>query len=415
MNNAKTKNNFFSSLISKARKKIKLKKSDNSFSIIEVCLIILCTTVIGVLVGVLLDKKLLKDENKYSDQLNELINNYQYIVNSYYGEIDEGNLVDAAINGIINELGDTYSTYFSESQADNFDKILTGSYEGIGIQVGAYTNGDIVIVSVFEGTSAYEAGLKTGDLIKKIDGKSVKGLSTKEVADMIKNANGEKIILDILRDKEEMTIEVIRKKVVLKSVDYEILEKNGKKVGYIYISIFSLNTSLQVKDALNALEGNVESIIIDVRNNSGGHLTSAEEILSLFLDSSNIIYKMDVNGKVTPYYSKGSKTKTYPVAIIINEESASASELLAIAMQEKYKAIVVGVNSFGKGTVQEKVVLSTGASYKVTTKKWLSPNGKWINEVGVTPDIYIEGSKEWYNFSHEKDVQLQKALDEITR
>ena len=219
MNNAKTKNNFFSSLISKARKKIKLKKSDNSFSIIEVCLIILCTTVIGVLVGVLLDKKLLKDENKYSDQLNELINNYQYIVNSYYGEIDEGNLVDAAINGIINELGDTYSTYFSESQADNFDKILTGSYEGIGIQVGAYTNGDIVIVSVFEGTSAYEAGLKTGDLIKKIDGKSVNGLSTKEVADMIKNANGEKIILDILRDKEEMTIEVIRKKVVLKSVD----------------------------------------------------------------------------------------------------------------------------------------------------------------------------------------------------
>ena len=292
---------------------------------------------------------------------------------------------------------------------------MTGSYEGIGIQVGAYTNGDIVIVSVFEGTSAYEAGLKTGDLIKKIDGKSVKGLSTKEVADMIKNANGEKIILDILRDKEEMTIEVIRKKVVLKSVDYEILEKNGKKVGYIYISIFSLNTSLQVKDALSALEGNVDSIIIDVRDNSGGHLTSAEEILSLFLDSSNIIYKMDVNGKVTSYYSKGNKTKNYPVAIIINEESASASELLAIAMQEKYKAIVVGVNSFGKGTVQEKVVLSTGASYKVTTKKWLSPNGKWINEVGVTPDIYIEGSKEWYNFSHEKDVQLQKALDEITR
>ena len=175
-----TKKNFLSNLFNKIGKKTKFKRNDNSFSIVEVCLIILCTTVISVLVGVLLDKKLFRNENRYSEQLNELILNYQYIVNSYYGEIDEGNLVDAAINGIINELGDTYSTYFSESQADNFDKILTGSYEGIGIQVGAYTNGDIVIVSVFEGTSAYEAGLKTGDLVKKIDGKSVNGLSTKD-------------------------------------------------------------------------------------------------------------------------------------------------------------------------------------------------------------------------------------------
>lgn len=124
---------------------------------------------------------------------------------------------------------------------------------------------------------------------------------------------------------------------------------------------------------------------------------------------------MDVGGKVTSYYSKGNKTKKYPVAILINGESASASEMLAIAMQEKYGAKVVGVNSFGKGTVQEKVELSTGASYKVTTKKWLSPNGVWINEVGVTPDVYIEGSKEWYNLSHDKDVQLQKALEEITK
>ena len=349
-------------LWNKIKKFFKAKDGDdNKFSITEVCLIILCTTIISILVGILLDKSLFRSDNKYSAQLKELINNYQYIVNSYYGEVDENKLVDAAISGIVNELGDTYSNYFSESQAENFDKMLTGSYEGIGVQIGQYTNGDIVVVSVFENSSAYDAGVKVGDIIKKINGKELTGLSTKDAVKIIKEQTGEKINLNIIRDKEEKQIEVIRKKVVLKSVNYETLEKNNKKVGYIYISIFSLNTSVQVKEALEQLEGKVDSIIIDVSDNSGGHLTSAEE------------------------------------------------------MQEKYGAKVVGVNSFGKGTFQEKVELSTGASYKVTTKKWLSPNGVWINEVGVTPDVYIEGRKEWYNLSHDKDVQLQKALEEITK
>lgn len=391
------------------------KDDDNSFSFGEVCLIILCTAIICLLVGILLDKKMISKESKYSTYLNELIDNYQYIVNSYYDEVDEEKLVDAAINGIVSELGDDYSNYFSEAESDNFDKVLTGSYEGIGVQIGQYTNGDVVIVEVYEDTSAYKAGIEIGDIIKKINDKETAGLSVKEVSGLIKNADGEKIYIDVLRNNELKRIEVVREKVVLKSVDYEIMEKNGKKVGYIYISIFSLNTSVQMKEALDALEGNVDSIILDVRNNSGGHLTSAEEILSLFLDSSNIIYKMETNDGITSYYSKGNKTKKYPIVVLINGESASASEMLAIAMQEKYGAVLVGVNSFGKGTVQQKIQLSTGASYKVTTKKWLSPNGNWINEVGIAPDIYIEGLNDWYNYSHDKDVQLQKALDEITR
>lgn len=394
---------------------VKEKTQDNSFSFGEVSVIILCTTIISILVGILLDKNLFRNDSKYSEQLKELVENYQYIVDSYYGEIDENKLVDAAINGIVTELGDTYSTYFSESQEDNFNKILTGSYQGVGIQVGQYESGELVIVNVYEGTSAYEAGLKVGDIIKKVNDTSTDKMSVKEVSDLIKESKDEKIYLTILRNKEEKVVEVVRKKVVLKSVNYEVLEENNKKVGYIYVSIFSLNTSVQMKEALDALEGNVDSIIIDVRDNSGGHLTSAEEILSLFLDSSNIIYKMDVGGKITSYYSKGNKTKNYPIYILINGESASASEMFAIAMKEKYGATLVGVNSFGKGTVQQKIQLSTGASYKVTTKKWLSPNGVWVNDVGITPDIYIEGPKDWYNYTHEKDPQLQKALEEIAK
>lgn len=391
------------------------KDEENAFSFGEVCLIILCTAVICVLGGILIDRKLFNSSSKYSSYLNELVENYQYIVNSYYEEVDEKKLVDAAINGIINELGDDYSNYFSSNESDNFDKVLTGAYEGIGVQIGQYSNGDVVIVSVFEDTSAFKAGIKTGDIIKKINDESVDGLAVSDVSEMIKNADGDKIYIDILRNDKEEKIEVVRERVVLKSVEYEILKKNNKNVGYIYISIFSLNTSDQVKDALDAFEGNVDCVILDVRDNSGGHLTSAEEILALFLDSSNIIYQMQVNDNITPYYSKGSKTRNYPVAVIINKDSASASEMLAIAMKEKYKAVIVGVNSFGKGTVQQKIQLSTGSSYKVTTKKWLSPDGNWVNGVGVSPDVYVEESDNWYNLSHDKDVQLQKALDEITR
>ena len=402
--------------VSSSKKEVtKNKKSNeanNTFSVVEVSIIILCTCVVSIIFGIAIGHT---DENKYSDSLNELINNYQYIVNSYYGEVDEEKLVDAAINGIVSELGDDYSSYFTEDDNDSFNKVMTGSYEGIGIQVGQYTTGEKVVLNVFEGSSASEAGIQVLDVLVSVDGKSLEGLATSDVVSIINASKNKNIDITVLRGEEEVTVTVERKEVVIKSVEYDILEKNDQKVGYIYVSVFSLNTYEQFKEALEELEKTTSSIIIDVRGNGGGHLTSVEKMISLFLDSSNIIYKMDIDGKVTSYYSTGSVTKTYPVSILINGQSASASELLTISLREQYGAKVIGEPSFGKGTVQEKYNLSTGSSYKVTTKKWLSPNGVNLSsENKIIPDIEIASGEGWAPSTYEEDVQLQAALDDIT-
>lgn len=395
---------------SKAKNK-KCSEGSNTFSVIEVGIIILCTCVVSIIFGIAIGHT---NENNYSVHLNELINNYQYIVNSYYGDVDEKKLVDAAINGIVSELGDDYSSYFDERDNDSFNKVMTGKYEGIGIQVGQYTTGEIVVLNVFDGSSAFEAGIQVLDVLKKVDGKSLEGLVTSDVVEIINSSKNKNIDITLLRGEEEVTVTVERKEVVIKSVEYDILEKEGKKVGYIFISVFSLNTYEQFKEALEELEKTTSAIIIDVRGNGGGHLTSVEKMVSLFLDSSNIIYKMDIDGKVTSYYSTGSVTKTYPISILINGGSASASELLTISLREQYGAKVVGEPSFGKGTVQEKYTLSTGASYKVTTKKWLSPNGVNLSsENKIIPDIEISPAEIWVSDSYEDDVQLQAALNDI--
>ena len=220
---------------SSKKEDIKNKKSNegnNTFSVVEVGIIILCTCVVSIIFGIAIGHT---DENKYSDSLNELINNYQYIVNSYYGEVDEEKLVDAAINGIVSELGDDYSSYFTEDDNDSFNKVMTGSYEGIGIQVGQYTTGEIVVLNVFEGSSASEAGIQVLDVLVSVDGKSLEGLATSDVVSIINASKNKNIDITVLRGEEEVTVTVERKEVVIKSVEYDILEKNDQSRLYICV------------------------------------------------------------------------------------------------------------------------------------------------------------------------------------
>ena len=391
------------------RKKTK-KFNKNSFSSIEVIFLIIVAALVGIGVGFFLNKNNYKN---YSDEENEIIKNYNYILNNYYKKIDKSKLVSGAVDGMLNTLDDDYAELLSQEDDSSIYMSLQGSYDGIGIEIYNDENNDIVVLGVLEDSPALKAGIQKGDIIKKVDEILFQNRNIKELTSYIKNNDNKEYNVVVLRNGEEINLVVEKKTVTIKSVLSKVIEKEDKKIGYIYISIFSNTTFFQFKNALNELEKNdIDSLIIDVRENSGGHLSTAVSILSNFLDNKKVIYQIEKNNKKTKYYSEGVETKTYPIVVIQNGNSASASELLASALKESYGATIVGETSYGKGTVQELNSLTNGDSYKFTTKKWLTPKGNWINEKGIKPDIEVKVSEDYINNpSDETDNQLNAAID----
>ena len=242
------------------------------------------------------------------------------------------------------------------------------------------------------------------------------GKNSTDISDYIKKSEKDNFDMVVERDGEEIEVNLKREKVVINSVTSKIIEKDDKKIGYIYMSIFSATSAKQFKTKLEELEKEeIDSLIIDVRYNNGGHLTTATSILSLFLDKTNIIYQTEKDGKIEKFYSSGTETKKYPIVVLQNEISASASEMLSATLKEQYGAKIVGKNSYGKGTVQELITLSDGTEYKFTTKKWLTPKGNWIHEKGVEVDYEVELDQNYFaNPKDELDTQLNKALEILT-
>ena len=387
-----------------------MKKNFNSK---EVIFLLIVTCLISLAIGnaINIDKKNL--EQPIDENLTEFEQNYQYIIDNYYEEVDKAKLIKGAIEGMVNSLGDDYSIAITDDMSNNFNIKLTGSYSGLGIEIVNDQSYNIYISDVIDGSPAEKAGLKVLDKIISIDEIEFTGKKTTELTNYIKESNKEKDIIKVERDNKEETFELTRETIEIKSVYSEIKNIDNQKIGYVYISIFASNTSTQFKNAIEELEKEgINSLIIDVRSNTGGHLTSVVDMLSCLLDSSKIIYQIENKGEVTKYYSKGNTTKTYPIVVLQNNGSASASELLSAALKEEYGATVIGENSYGKGTVQELISLQDGIQYKITTKKWLTPKGNWINGTGVSVDIEEKLSEEYkQNPSDENDNQLQKAIE----
>ena len=393
--------------------KSRVKRNKNLFKISELFSLIIITMIVSLTLGYFLGQRM-NGTTKLSDEMKKFINDYNEIKENYYEDINDKEILKKALESVVNSLGDPYSTVIDNSLSNSINTELKGQYSGFGIQIANTKDNRILIVSIIDDSPALEAGLKAGDIILKMDGESVEGKTTDEFTKLVKGSNKQTIILTLLRDNKEIDIAVTRKIVTLKSVSSKIFEQDGKKVGYIYISIFAANTDSQFKKELIDLEKKgINSLIIDVRDNTGGHLTSVENIISMFLDKKHVIYQIESKGKTTKTYSKNNDSKKYKVVMLVNENSASASEMLTAAMKEEYGSEVVGMKTFGKGTVQEVGNTSnTNLNYKITTKKWLTPKGNWINKKGIEPTIKVELSKDYIkNPSEETDNQLKTAIE----
>lgn len=357
-----------------------------------------------------------KNYLKVSKDLDKIVDTYYAIVDNYYGDLDKDSLIEGAIEGMISSIGDTYTSYTNIDDTAIFDETINGKYEGIGCTIATYELGKIVVIEVFEDSPAFIAGLKVGDVIKKVDNISCEDKTSSDISDYIKDSGKEKIVLTVARDNMEMDITINLSKVEVPYVNGQILEYAGKKVGYMQIIIFSSTAYSQFKNKLEELEKEkIDSLIIDVRDNSGGYLTTVTDILNLLLEKGKVIYQLeDSNGKVEKKDTTREK-RNYPLAVLINNASASASEILASAIKESYGGLVVGTNSYGKGTVQQTKKLLDGSMIKYTTQKWLTPNGNFIDEVGVTPTNIVELSEAYKtNPSFGNDNQLKEALKLLT-
>ncbi len=384
-------------------------KEKPAFKTKEVIFLLLLTALVGLLMGGLVTYNIILKENNTDENLKQFIENYEYITNNYYGKVDKSKLIQSAIEGMLTTL-DKNSSYVGNTSS-NFSIYLEGKYKGTGIQVYNDEKNNIVIYDVISNSPAEKAGLKKGDIITKIGNKDTTNMTISNFSKLVKKQTN--IKLTYKRQEKENTVKLKLEEIELESVSSKIIEKENKKIGYIKITIFANNTAKQLKTQLKSLENkNINALIIDLRDNSGGHLTAAEDILSQFLDKSHPIYQIKSKDSQEKYYSAGSKTKTYKIALLVNKNSASASEVVTSALKEQYGAYIIGEKTYGKGTVQELQTLSNGEQYKLTTKSWLTSKGNKVDGAGITPDYEISLDETYTkNPTDENDNQLQKAIN----
>lgn len=382
-----------------------------SFKLFDLILISIIALLIGLLIGSLFLKQ--KTSTIYkgttnSELIEELISTMDTIKSKSYSDVTDEELISAAIKGMLGSLGDNYADYFSTSEANNFEIKMQGSYVGVGCEIANTVDGKILIMKVYDKTPASTAGLKAGDIVLEVDGKSVEKWTSDQLSNYIRTGDeiGTVVSIKVDRNGEEVILPLTRGYVTLTSAYGEKIERDGKSIGYIKVDLFALNTYNQFKDVLNKLESqNIDSLIIDVRDNSGGYLSVATSIISLFLDKNKVIYQLQDKDNITKVYSTSKGQKKYNIVVLANENSASASEILAASLKESYGATLIGKTTYGKGTVQETGKLTNGSMIKYTIQNWLTPNGTWIEGKGYTPDIVVDNDEEI----------LEKAIDYLKK
>ncbi|MEM7007836.1 MAG: S41 family peptidase [Thermodesulfobacteriota bacterium] len=329
------------------------------------------------------------------------------IQRNYVENVDGEDLTEKAIEGMLRSL-DPYSAYLSPERYRELQIGTSGEFVGVGMEVTT-EDGYLKVITPIEGGPAEKAGVKPRDLIVEIEGKSTKGMIVQEAVNMLRGPKGSTVNVTIEREgtSEPIKVDLVRDKIVVKSVKYDLLE-NG--IGYIKLSQFQENSSQELRNALSQLEaqngGKLRGVVLDLRNNPGGLLGEAIEIVDEFIDQGLIVSVKgrDKNQARDHYATKNGDFQEYPIVVIVNEGSASASEVVAEALQDNKRATILGTNTFGKGSVQTIIRLEDGSGLKLTTAKFYAPSGRSISEVGLTPDVIVENKDS-------KDQQLNTAVE----
>lgn len=378
-------------------------KKAKGFGLIETIVIIIVTAIVSsITTGVIMlnssstidrenVKNIADDEN-----LMNFINIYETLKNRYFDEIDTEGMLKAAEEGMLDFLGDKYTTYLEDNEYTSLIDELSSTYSGIGILIDSSKK----IIDVTNNSPAEKVGLEVQDLILKINNEDVTTKTAEEVKEIIKNSS-KTINLTINRNNVELSFDV--EKTQLANITISSKKIENTQIGYLKIEKFSENLDEQVKEALEDLEKNgINSLIIDVRDNVGGYLLAAENTASLFLKQGKVIYSLETNDNNIIYKDKTKEKRDYEIVVLINSKSASASEILASALKESYGATLVGNKTYGKGKVQQIV----GTSAKYTFAKWLTPNGNCIDGIGILPDYDVSNTIE-----DSIDQQLNKAIE----
>lgn len=387
-----------------------------------IMLIIVVALVTFILTTCVMSNNTYKKDSSYTNisenlKLNTKLNTIKKIINEdFLGEVDETKLTEAAIKGYVEGLDDEYTEYFTKEEMEEFKTETEGNYVGIGIYMLKNTkDNNIIVLSAIKGSPAEEAGLKTGDIIKKVNDKEYTAEEFEKIASDIKGKAGSKVKLEIQRGEETLTFEIERKKIELYPIESEVLEND---IGYINISSFCEDCSSKFKENYDKLKRkNIKSLVIDLRNNGGGIVDEALEILDFILDKDSIML-ITANKKGEEKIEKAKKKPTIevPIVVLVNENTASSSEIFAAALKENNKAKIIGTKTYGKGVIQESITLSDGSGIKITTEEYYTPNRNKINKIGITPDIEVdleEKTKNITEISRDQDTQLKKAIETL--
>lgn len=390
----------------------------------------LITAIVGVIVSVIFLKPIVENvsmqtaktqnyENSqaFLESVNDKLSVMQSIVDSYYYfDEDYEKAADSIYQAFLTSIGDDYGYYYNKEAYESLMQQSIGSYCGIGAVVQKdIDTGYIKVVQPYKNAPAFEAGVRTNDLITEINGESVVDMDLNAATDIMKGEEGTKVNITILRDGETLSFDIVRRVVEIITVEYEMLEDN---IGYIYVSSFEGKTAEHFQAAVESLiDDGAESLIVDLRNNGGGLLTAVVDMLDYLLPEGVLVYTEDKAGNKV-YEKSDASCVDIPIAVIINGNSASASEVFTGAMQDYDKAIVVGETSFGKGIVQTIRPLGDGTAIKFTTSAYYTPNGRNIHGTGIEPDIEVKlpEDEEAYEdgvLKREYDTQLQEAVSAL--